>query len=130
LPVTSSPDARSVDPSADTLAANGNVPSRPANASLRSRRSRYIGYENEKASSPSLHVCPCFGPGERNRTSSRGSRTGSSRSITRSTRAKIAALAPMPSASVAIAAVAKAGLRKRPRRAYRKSWRRAFIIRS
>ena len=82
-----------------------------------SRRSRYMGYENEEAPSPSLQVCPCAGPGERSRTSSFGLRTGSSVRSTRSTSAKIAALAPIPSASVATATKVNPGLLRKARAA-------------
>src|SRR5262249_4395957 len=77
--------------------------------------------------SASLQPWPWIGPGERRRTSSSGFRTGSRVRSTRLTSAKIAALAPMPSASVAIATAANPGDLARPRIASRKSGRRVVM---
>jgi hypothetical protein len=60
--------------------------------------------------SPSLQPWPWIGPFELKSTSSCGLRTGNSVRSTRLTNAKMAALAPMPSASVATAMIAKPGL--------------------
>jgi hypothetical protein len=91
------------------LAEKGTSPIRPANTFDCSARSRYVGYEKQNASSPSDDVRPCFGPGERRSTSSPGLATGSVRMSTRSTSAKMAALAPMPRASVATATAENVG---------------------
>src|SRR5690606_18904803 len=55
------------------------------------------------------------------RTSSSGLSTGSGRKTIAFTRLKIALFAPMPSASVTTATIAKPGVLTRPRRAKRKS---------
>src|SRR5262249_51973044 len=53
---------------------------------------------------------------------------GRERTTRRSTIEKMATFPPMPRASVATAAAAKPGLRRKTRRASRKSWPRPFIL--
>ena len=100
-------------------------PTTPSNPGALSRKSTYIGHESSVPlpivppydSSPRAWIC----------TKASGSRIGSGRSATWSSRVKTAALAPMPSAIDTTATRLKSGARQRLRAARWRSERKRGI---
>ena len=101
------------------------LPGRPASGRAGRRTSAAT------SASPCRSGCsdqPENGPGAESTTRRSGRSTGSARSITWSSRVKIAVLAPLPSASVRITIAAKAGFFQKTRSASFRSWPSPLIL--
>ena len=94
----------------------------PENAGVRSRSPSNIGCDIGITVSLFTSDQPENGPGACSTTSRSGRSTGSARSITWSSRVKIAVLAPLPRASVRTTIAAKAGFFQKTRSATFRSW--------